>query len=205
VPRRQRTLVKTAAGLALAGVAVWAVLRFDAELAPVVDRIERANPWLLIPALALEALSFGGYVGLFRATLEGRAPSLDWRAITQITFASVVATRLFAAGGAGGIALTAWALDAAGLEPGSRHAGSSPSSSSCIRSSSPCSRCRQSRCSPDCSVLGRRRPWRSSGSGRRSPSPAWHSPRCSRPATLSAASAASPPARVRSERSAGAS
>jgi uncharacterized membrane protein YbhN (UPF0104 family) len=115
--QRRRTLVQTAAGLALAGVAVWAGLRFDAQLAPVVDRIERANPWLLIPALALEALSFGGYVALFRATLEGRAPWLGWRAITQLTFAGVVATRLFAAGGAGGIALTAWALDAAGLEP----------------------------------------------------------------------------------------
>jgi uncharacterized membrane protein YbhN (UPF0104 family) len=91
------------------------VLRFDAELAPVVERIERANPSLLIPALALEALSFGGYVVLFRAMLEGHAPWLGSRAITRLTFANVVATRLLAAGGTGGIALTAWALDAAGL------------------------------------------------------------------------------------------
>ena len=41
---------------------------------------------------------------------------LDWRTSYQITLAGLAATRLFAAGGAGGIALTYWALRRAGME-----------------------------------------------------------------------------------------
>ena len=42
---------------------------------------------------------------------------LDFRSSYLITMASLAATRLFAAGGAGGIALTAWALRRSGMEP----------------------------------------------------------------------------------------
>jgi uncharacterized protein (TIRG00374 family) len=42
---------------------------------------------------------------------------LTWRESLQITMAGVAATRLFSAAGAGGIALTAWALRRSGLEP----------------------------------------------------------------------------------------
>jgi uncharacterized protein (TIRG00374 family) len=41
---------------------------------------------------------------------------IDWRASYQITMAGLAATRLLAAGGAGGIALTAWALRRAGMD-----------------------------------------------------------------------------------------
>ena len=40
---------------------------------------------------------------------------IGWRASYQITMAGVAATRLFAAAGAGGIALTAWALRRSGM------------------------------------------------------------------------------------------
>jgi uncharacterized protein (TIRG00374 family) len=40
---------------------------------------------------------------------------IDWRESYQITMASLAATRLFAAAGAGGIALTAWALRRSGM------------------------------------------------------------------------------------------
>jgi uncharacterized protein (TIRG00374 family) len=42
---------------------------------------------------------------------------IDWRASYEISLAGVAATRLFASAGAGGIALTAWALRRSGLEP----------------------------------------------------------------------------------------
>ena len=48
----------------------------------------------------------------FRGDLRARAGGrrIGWRASYQITLAGLAATRLFAAGGAGGLVLTAWAL-----------------------------------------------------------------------------------------------
>jgi uncharacterized protein (TIRG00374 family) len=42
---------------------------------------------------------------------------IDWRASYEITMAGLAATRLFAAAGAGGVALTAWAVRRSGMEP----------------------------------------------------------------------------------------
>jgi hypothetical protein len=59
---------------------------------------------------------FFGYVAMFRGIfLRAGSARIDWRASYQITMAGLAATRLFAAGGAGGIALTAWALRRAGM------------------------------------------------------------------------------------------
>jgi uncharacterized membrane protein YbhN (UPF0104 family) len=59
---------------------------------------------------------FGGYVAMFRGIFTRATPhSLGWRESYQITMASLAATRLFAAGGAGGLVLTAWALRRAGM------------------------------------------------------------------------------------------
>ena len=74
--------------------------------------------WLAVAVLFTLA-SFGGYVMMFQGVFV-RAGSraserIDWRASYQITMAGLAATRLFAAGGAGGIALTAWALRRAGM------------------------------------------------------------------------------------------
>ena len=41
---------------------------------------------------------------------------LDWRASIQIPLAGIAAIRLIAAAGAGGVAVTAWALGRAGME-----------------------------------------------------------------------------------------
>lgn len=51
------------------------------------------------------------------AAIASGAPRIGWRESYQITLASLAATRLFAAAGAGGMALTAWALRRAGLGP----------------------------------------------------------------------------------------
>ncbi len=58
---------------------------------------------------------FGSYVALFRGVV-GKAVKLKWRESYQITMAGLAATRLFSAGGAGGIVLTYWALRKAGME-----------------------------------------------------------------------------------------
>ncbi len=82
-----------------------------------VKRIEKGDKWWVAVGVAFEVISFGGYVVLFR-TVFARGPSrISWRVSYQITMAGLVATRLFAAAGAGGIALTAWALRRSGMPP----------------------------------------------------------------------------------------
>src|SRR3954468_2040298 len=78
-------------------------------------RIEQGDPWWLALALAFCALSFGGYVVLFRYVFAEGGAQLGLRESYEITMASLAATRIFAAGGAGGIALTAWAMRRAAM------------------------------------------------------------------------------------------
>jgi putative heme transporter len=79
-------------------------------------RIERGDTWWIAIGVVLELLSFAGYVVLFRSVFV-RGPSLiGWRESYQVTMAGLAATRLFAAAGAGGVALTAWALRRSGME-----------------------------------------------------------------------------------------
>ena len=81
------------------------------------DRLDQGSPgWLAVAAL-FEALSFAGYVALFRTVfVRQRRSQIDWRASYEITMAGLAATRLFAAAGSGGVALTVWALRRAGLD-----------------------------------------------------------------------------------------
>jgi uncharacterized protein (TIRG00374 family) len=80
------------------------------------SRLRHGDPWWLAVAVLFEVCSFLGYVWLFRTVFVRGDTKIDWRSSYQITMAGVAATRLFAAGGAGGIALTAWALRRAGME-----------------------------------------------------------------------------------------
>ncbi len=81
------------------------------------DRLDQGAPgWLAVAAL-FEVLSFAGYVALFRTVfVRARRSRIDWRASYEITMAGLAATRLFAAAGSGGVALTVWALRRAGLD-----------------------------------------------------------------------------------------
>lgn len=78
-------------------------------------RLERGDRWWLLVAVGCELLSFTGYVALFRHVLGREARGIGWAASWRISLAGVTATRVLAAGGAGGIALTAWALHRAGM------------------------------------------------------------------------------------------
>jgi uncharacterized membrane protein YbhN (UPF0104 family) len=73
--------------------------------------------WLSL-ALIFEILSFAGHIVLFSAVskdADGNSRIGLW-ASTQINLAGHAATRLFASAGAGGIALTAWAMRRSGME-----------------------------------------------------------------------------------------
>lgn len=106
--------------LALLGVSLVAFLYFVLpQLADLEDKSKRlgtGDPWWLVAALAFTVLSFGGYVAMFRGVFIGHGTRIDLAASYQITMAGLAATRLLAAGGAGGIALTAWALRCAGMD-----------------------------------------------------------------------------------------
>src|SRR5579859_1920469 len=80
------------------------------------NRIQHGNGWWFGLGAALEVGSFLGYVALFRAVFVRGESRIDWRESYQITMAGLAATRLFASAGAGGIALTAWALRRSGME-----------------------------------------------------------------------------------------
>jgi uncharacterized protein (TIRG00374 family) len=79
------------------------------------NRIQHGNGWWFGLAFVLELCSFFGYVALFRGVFVRGRSRIDWPESYQITMASLAATRLFAAAGAGGIALTAWAVRRSGM------------------------------------------------------------------------------------------
>jgi uncharacterized protein (TIRG00374 family) len=95
---------------------VVAVLPQITGIGTTLRKIGHGDKTWLVVGLVFEALSIGGYIALFRAMFTCQGARIGWRASYEITLAGVVATKLFAAAGAGGIALTAWALRSAGLD-----------------------------------------------------------------------------------------
>jgi len=79
------------------------------------NRIQRGDLWWFGLAAGLEVLSFLGYIALFRAVFVRGMSRIGWGVSYQITMAGVAATRLLASAGAGGVAVTAWALRRSGM------------------------------------------------------------------------------------------
>jgi uncharacterized protein (TIRG00374 family) len=104
--------------LLIVGVLVAAIYIFVPKLAGIEDAIAQlgnaSRVWIGVALLATVA-AFGSYVALFRGVVGERTLHLEWRESYQITMAGLAATRLFSAGGAGGIVLTYWALRKAGM------------------------------------------------------------------------------------------
>jgi uncharacterized protein (TIRG00374 family) len=113
--KARRNLVRRGVIGAVIVVAVALGIAHLDELEELVERVERGDPVWLAVAVGLELVSFGGYVVLTHVVHRPRAPRLDWVISTELTLAGVVATRVFSAGGAGGIAFTGWALHRAGM------------------------------------------------------------------------------------------
>jgi uncharacterized protein (TIRG00374 family) len=78
--------------------------------------LDQGDPVWIALAVAFNIVAFAAYVALFRGVVGESVLHLDWRESYQITMAGLAATRLFSAGGAGGIILTYWALRKAGME-----------------------------------------------------------------------------------------
>jgi uncharacterized membrane protein YbhN (UPF0104 family) len=111
----RRTLVLGAVFVVLCIVFLAVVLPQIAGLGDTWKQVRDGDPiWLLVAGI-FTALSFGGYVMLFQGVYVRDGFRLSARESYEITMAGLAATRVFAAGGAGGIALTAWALRRAGM------------------------------------------------------------------------------------------
>src|SRR5205807_1272634 len=112
-------LVVAAVALFPAPVRAHETIAEDAE--PDGERADEPPPGADSPervgAGAHEALSLGSYILLFRTVFSCHGVRIGWKESYDINMAGVVASKLLAAAGAGGVALTVWALRASGLDP----------------------------------------------------------------------------------------
>src|SRR5215218_7598142 len=115
-PTTRRALVWFAATAVLILV-VYLLVPHLAGIEDTWNRIRDGSPAWLAAAVALEAVSYAGYAWNVAAVSAADRVVLGFRRSAQITLAATAATRLLAAGGAGGIAVTTWALSRAGHGP----------------------------------------------------------------------------------------
>jgi putative heme transporter len=80
------------------------------------NRLDNGDAWWIAVAAVLEVLSLASYIAIFQGVAVSKGSPIRWRESYEITMAGLAATRLFAAGGAGGVAVTAWALRRSGME-----------------------------------------------------------------------------------------
>ncbi|MEA2397523.1 MAG: putative heme transporter [Thermoleophilaceae bacterium] len=118
----RRRLVTLLLAVILMVVAIYVVFPRVVGVKDTLGKLGDATWYWVIAAVAFNTASFLAYTTLFRGVLAGRDEHdeihrrLDMRASYQITMAGFAATILFSAAGAGGVALTYWALRKAGME-----------------------------------------------------------------------------------------
>lgn len=118
--RKPRRLALMAVVFILGVVAIYVLLPQIVGLDDALVRFGQATWYWLVVALGFTATGFVAYVALLRGVLRGSRDDLvrrriDYRVSYQLTMAAIAATRLFSAGGAGGLALQYWALRRAGM------------------------------------------------------------------------------------------
>src|SRR5918992_2480591 len=101
-------------------VAIYVLFPKVLGLDEAVEKLDEGTWYWVLVAIGFNVVAFAAYVALFRGVLGGMREDevrrrLDVRASYQITMAGLAATRIFSAAGAGGIALTYWALRRAGM------------------------------------------------------------------------------------------
>jgi uncharacterized membrane protein YbhN (UPF0104 family) len=116
-PVNRRKLIFGVLFVVLALVGLYFLVPKLAGLHQTWGQLKHGNPLWLALGAGLEFLSVGGYTVLFRTVFARDAPRLTWRTTIEIPLAGIAAIRLFAAAGAGGVAVTVWALRRAGMEP----------------------------------------------------------------------------------------
>jgi uncharacterized protein (TIRG00374 family) len=108
----RRKLGRRLLALSLIVIAVVAVVTLLPGLEGLRTRLAHAKPGWLALGVALKILSGLGYVAIFRMVFCRR---MSWRVSYQIGMSEVGANALLPTGGAGGLALGAWALKRGGM------------------------------------------------------------------------------------------
>jgi uncharacterized membrane protein YbhN (UPF0104 family) len=114
-PLTRRNIVFAALFLLAALAGLYFLVPKLAGLNQTWGQLKHGDPLWLALGAGLEVLSVAGYVVLFRTVFARGVPRLDWAASTEIPLAGIAAIRLLAAAGAGGVAVTVWALRRAGM------------------------------------------------------------------------------------------
>ena len=111
-----KRIIQTLVAVVLLTVAIYVLFPKIVGLEDALANIEDGDPLWIGIALAFNVVAFAAYVALFRGVVGEKVIHLTVGESYQITMAGLAATRLFSAGGAGGILLTYWALRKAGME-----------------------------------------------------------------------------------------
>jgi uncharacterized membrane protein YbhN (UPF0104 family) len=101
--------------LAVVALVVVGIVLLGPGLGELRDRLGDASPGWLVAAGVLELLSTLSYVVIFRSVFCAK---MSWRLSYQIGMAEQGANSILPAGGAGGLALGAWALKRGGMSAG---------------------------------------------------------------------------------------
>jgi uncharacterized protein (TIRG00374 family) len=112
----RKRIAQTTAVVLVMIAAIYVLLPKVVGIEDSIGKLGDAAPGWVVIALLFNVLAFVSYVGLFRGVVGEHLVHLEWSESYQITMAGLAATRLFSAGGAGGIVLTYWALRKAGME-----------------------------------------------------------------------------------------
>jgi uncharacterized protein (TIRG00374 family) len=111
-----KRIAQTLVAVVLLIVAIYVLVPRLFDLQDAIDMIGEGDPVWIVVGVACCIAMFVAYVALFRGVVGENVIHLEWRESYEITMAGLAATRLFSAGGAGGILLTYWALRKAGME-----------------------------------------------------------------------------------------
>jgi uncharacterized protein (TIRG00374 family) len=110
-----RRLIWWSIALVAAAVGLYLVLPEIAGLEETWGRLSEGNPIWIGVAAVFELGSYAAYVLAFHRLFALPGSRIGWRESYDISLAGVAATRLLALAGAGGIVLSAWALNRSGL------------------------------------------------------------------------------------------
>jgi uncharacterized protein (TIRG00374 family) len=111
-----KRIIQTLLAVVALTVAIYVLFPRLVGLEDAFGTIEKGDLDWVVVALLFNILAFAAYVALFRGVVAEKIIHLRWAESYQITMAGLAATRIFSAGGAGGIFLTYWALRKAGME-----------------------------------------------------------------------------------------
>jgi uncharacterized protein (TIRG00374 family) len=111
-----RRLLQTGVFVIVLLVGIYFLFPKLVGLGDALGKLGEAEPIWIGIAVVFSIASYATYIALFKAVVGGDALKLTWGETYQINMAGVAATLLFSAGGAGGIALTYWALKKAGMK-----------------------------------------------------------------------------------------